>query len=114
MFGKHKSETDPFFLIKIPIVSDSESELSDDTFHSPMSSRPATPSLSHHADSFHPETVYNVTSALNSLQQPLDLERVQNVSQPLNDLLNPDIPSRPRRNVQRLDYKTLNSKGFKQ
>ena len=110
--GKYNSVTDPFFLVKIPIVSDSESELSDDTFHSPMSSRPATPSLAHHEDPFQPETVYNITSALESLQLPLDLDRVQNVSQPLDALLNPELPSRPRRNVQRLDYKTLNSKGF--
>ena len=108
---RYKSSTDPYFLVRIPVVDDSESDFSDDTFYSPHQSRPGTPILSHYSQPIQADTVYNISQALDSLQLPTDHNQVQDVSSTL-DALDLHHHQRPRRNVQRHNYKTLNAKGF--
>ena len=49
---------------------------------------------------------------LSSMQIPQNLDQVQDVSLPL-DLLNSAPQPRPSRNIPRVDYKLLHSKGHK-
>ena len=98
--------------MKIPIVSDEESEISDDAFYSPPQSRSATPTLAHFSQPVASNTVYNVERALSSMQIPQNLDQVQDVSLPL-ELLNSAPQPRPSRNIPRVDYKLLHSKGHK-
>ena len=107
---RHRSSTDPYFLVKIPIVSDEESEISDDAFYSPPQSRSATPTLAHFSQPVASNTVYNVERALSSMQIPQNLDQVQDVSLPL-DLLNSAPQPRPSRNIPSVDYKLFHSKG---
>ena len=106
---RYRSSTDPYFLVKIPIIDNSDSDVSDDTFYSPPQTRSATPVLTSHDQPIEPDTVYEVSQALDSLHLPTRLDRVQDVSRPL-DILN--TSSRPRRHVRRHDYKTLHETGF--
>ena len=84
---RHRSSTDPYFLVKVPIVSDEESEISDDAFYSPPQSRSATPTLAHFSQPVASNTVYNVERALSSMQIPQNLDQVQDVSLPLDLLI---------------------------
>ena len=109
---RKRSSTNPYFLVKIPIISDSSSDFSsdedDETFHSPEHS--STPLQPCPPDNITPGRVYDVSRALAELGLPSDLNKVQNVSQTL-DLLN-TTPRRSRRNTVTYDYKTIHNHGF--
>ena len=112
---RKRSSTNPYFLVKIPIVSDSSSELSsedndDDIFLSPCPS--STPLQLCPSDEIEPGRVYDVSHALSQLGIPSDLSQVQDVSQAL-DLLSP-TPRRSRRNAVRHDYNSVHHTGFNQ
>ena len=112
---RKRSSTNPFFLVKIPVISDSSSELSDDgsdddTFLSPAQS--STPVQLYPFDNIETGRVYDVSDALSHLNIPTDLSKVQDVSQAL-ELLN-TTPRRSTRNIDRPDYKLLHESGVRE